>query len=146
MNVSSSRIVCVYLELVRTPYFYLIHTKVTQVHDRFDRYEPKTLRNFMVGLFAVLAEGRPEFLPRLAELDDAEFMKSPQHRRYIAKERDVLYIKSAHLERYSVEFQGYWVGTNVKRTQAGSVARLACQAAGVPCESIRKFPSFASRG
>jgi len=142
---TNSPIVAVYLELVREPYFFLVHARVAAGHDRYDRYEPRTLRDFMLHLFGLLAEGRPEFMKRLAELDDAEFMKSSQHRRYVAKEREVLYIKSEHLERYSVQFLGYWVGTNVKSTQAASVARLACQAADVPCTTIRKFPSFAAR-
>ena len=143
---SKSQIVCVYLELIREPHFFLTHISVAPGLDRYERHEPVNLPDFMLRLFGVLAEDHPDFLERLSNLDDAEFMKSSKHRRYVAKDRDVLYIKSPHLEHHSVPFRGYWVGTNVGSTQVESIAKLACKAADVPCASIRRFPSFAQRG
>lgn len=139
------KILSIYVELVRRPYFFVVHTRVSPTHERYDRHQPPTLRDFMLKLFDVLAEGRPAFMSILSQLDDREFMKSPQHRRYVAKERDILYIKNPHLEHYAVEFRGYWVGTNVSHSQVRSVADLACEAAGVQCASIRKLLSFAAR-
>ena len=106
----------IYLELVKRPYYFVVHSKLSASNERYDRYFPRMLR---------------------------EFMKSPQHRRYVAKERDVLYITNPHLEKNAVEFRGYWVGTNVGHVQVSSVARMACEAANVPCLSIRKLRSFA---
>ena len=133
----------VYLELVKRPYFFVTHSQLSADHERFDRYSPPTLREFMLQLFGILADASPGFMKALAEIDDREFMKSPQHRRYVAKDRDVLYIRSPHLERNAVEFRGYWVGTNVSHSQVDSVARMACKAANVTCASIRKLPSLA---
>ena len=73
----------IYLELVKRPYYFVVHSKLSASNERYDRYFPGTLR---------------------------EFMKSQQHRRYVAKERDVLYITNPHLEKNAVEFRGYWVG------------------------------------
>ena len=141
----SEMIMGIYLELVKRPYFFVVHTRLSTTHERYDKYQPRSLREFTLTLFELLAEERPDFMRTLAELDDREFMKSPQHRRYVAKERDVLYIKNPHLEHFAVEFRGYWVGTNVSHSQVRSVVGLACEAAGVHCASIRQLPSIAPR-
>jgi|GEM_PF-6708546 negative regulator of replication initiation len=134
----------IYVELVRKPYFFLVHSQLELGHARYDRYEPKDLCDFLLKLFEVLSEGHSEFMKSLAEIDDTKFIQGPQHRRYVAKERDLLFIQSPHLEEHSVQFLGYWVGTNNNKTQVASIARLACKAANIPCSTIRKFPSFSS--
>jgi hypothetical protein len=134
----------IYVELVKRPYFFVAHSELSAGHERYDRYVPPTLREFMLQLFGVLADDGTGFMKALAEIDDREFMKSPQHRRYVARNRDVLYIKNPHLEKNAVEFRGYWIGTNVSHSQVASVARMACEAAKVTHASIRKLPSLAS--
>src|SRR6266849_11107689 len=105
----------------------------------YERCTPPTLRDLMLGLFEVLGVGRPSFLRELAELDDGTFMGTRQERRFIAERRNLLYIGSPHLEKHAVEFQGYWVATNIGHKEVGAILRLACEAAGVNCESVAKL-------
>jgi hypothetical protein len=141
---TSSAIAGVYIELVRRPYFFVVHSMVSERHERYDRYAPATLKDFMLTMLEVLSHDRPGFMESLAEIDDREFMKSAQHRRYVAKERELLYIKNPHLVADSARFRGYWIGTNVSHTQVDSFARVACEAAGVKAASIRKLGSLSS--
>ena len=66
-------------------------------------------------------------------------MSTRQERRFIAEHRDLLYIGSPHLEKHAVEFQGYWVATNIGHKEVGAILYPACQAAGVKCESVAKL-------
>jgi len=126
----------VYLGLVVRPYRYVLEWYGSPAITMYERCTPPTLRDLMLGLFEVLGVGRPSFLRELAELDDGTFMGTRQQRRFIAERRDLLYIGSPHLAKYTVKIQDYWLATNIGHKEAGKICRLACKAAGVKHESL----------
>src|SRR5712692_2261433 len=129
----------VYLGLVVRPYRYVLEWYGSPSITMYERRSPPKLQELIVGLFEVLAVGRPSFLRRLAELDDGKFMGTRQERRFIAERRDLLYIGSPHLIKYAVKFQDYWLATNIGHKEVGAICRLACKAAGVKFESLAKL-------
>ena len=136
---SEGKLTVVYLGLVVRPYRFVVERRLSATIVRYERHAPPTLRELMIGLFEILATVRTDFALRLASLDDGRFMGTRQERRFIAERRDLLYIGSPHLERYAVEFQGFWIATNIGHKEVGAISRLACQAAGVRCESVAKL-------
>lgn len=135
---ANGKITAVYVGLIRPPRRFVVHRLVRADLDVFEVYKPRTLHAFVSQLLTVLATTRPDFMSRLAALDDKHFLESKQKmRRYIAEHRDVLYINSDHLtDKNSEQVLGYWVATNIGRKEAGTIASLACEAAGVSRESI----------
>lgn len=137
--ISEGKVTAVYLGLVVRPYRFVVERRLSPTVVRFERHSPSTLRELMLGLFEILAAVRSDFAKRFASLDDGRLMGTRQERRFITERRDLLYIGSTHLEKHAVEFQGYWVATNIGHKEVGAILRLACQAAGVNCESVAKL-------
>ena len=137
---SDGKILAVYVGLIRPPRRFAIHRKVSADRELFEVYKPRTLHEFVSQLLTVLSSTSPEFMSKIAQLDDKQFQESKhKSRRYIAEHRDVLYINSPHLtEKHSEQILGYWVATNIGRKEVGVITGLACQAAGVKRESISK--------
>jgi len=52
-------------------------------------------------------------------------------RRYVADNREHLYINSPHLEKHSRKVQDHWVVTNIGQAEALAIASAAAAAAGV---------------
>jgi hypothetical protein len=131
----------IYGEFVKKPYFVIVHSRLSVIHDRFDRYA-ETLPELMLIVLRLLSEGRPGFMEQVSELDAVDLLASSHRsRRYVAKRVDDLYpAESSHLEPRSVEFSGYWIGTNADKTQARTVVELACKAACLSYASVRKLP------
>jgi len=129
----------VYLGLVVRPYRYVLEWYGSPSIVMYERRSPPTLRELMLGLFDVLDRGRPAFLRQLAALDDGRFMGTRQQRRFIADRRDLLYIGSPHLAKYTTKFHDYWIATNVGHKEVRAICYLACEAADVKCESIGRL-------
>lgn len=139
-------IVAVYGEFVRSPYFVIVHSQPRAGHERFDQYKPGGLAELMLSAVEHITAGRPEILEEMCKLDAADKSKSSNRtRRYIAKSPADLYsAESAHLTSLSTEYKGYWFGTNADKKQTREVIELACRAAGVQYETVRKLPGFNS--
>lgn len=137
---SDGKILAVYVGLIRPPRRFAIHRKVSADRELFEVYKSHTLHEFVSQLLTVLSSTSPEFMSKVAQLDDKQFQESKhKSRRYIAEHRDVLYINSPHLtEKHSEQVLGYWVATNIGRKEVGVITGLACQAAGVKRGSISK--------
>ena len=136
---SADKISAIHLGLVVRPWRYVVERRESPFIVRYDRHSPATLRDLMIGLFELLSEECPDFAKRLATLDDGNFMRTRQQRRFIADHRDLLYIGSPHLQKYAVQFQDYWVATNVGHKEVRAIAYRACEAAGIKCESLSKL-------
>lgn len=137
---SDGKILAVYVGLIRPPRRFAIHRRISFDRELFELYKPRTLHEFVSQLLTALSSTSPDFMSKVAQLDDKQFQDSKhKSRRYIAEHRDVLYINSPHLtERHSEQVLGYWVATNIGRKEVGVIVGLACQAAGVKRESISK--------
>ena len=127
----------VYYEIVRSPYFALIHTKMGVSHERYDQYRssPAGLIEFMLAVVEHIAGGQAEALSKMCELD-AQNKKVSSHRtrRYIAESDDELYAP--------VEYKGFGFSTNADKSQAFAVINLACKAVNVPFITVRKLAPF----
>ena len=137
---NDGKILAVYVGLIRPPRRFAIHRRVSADRELFEVYKPRTLHEFVSQLLTVLSTTRPDFMSKVAQLDDKQFQESKhKSRRYIAEHRDVLYINSPHLtEKHSEQVLGYWIATNIGRKEVSVIIGLACQAASVKRESISK--------
>lgn len=137
-------VVSVYYEFIKRPFYVIVQSHLGAGHERFDRYQPEGLRELVLSVLEHVTGGRKEILDRMCDLDEANKAASAHRtRRYIAKRSEELYpSESSYLKERSVEFSGYWIGTNADKSQASSVINLACRAADVPCETVRKLAAF----
>jgi hypothetical protein len=129
--------VAVYIEVVRKPYFAIVHTRPSDGHERFDQYstKPGGLIEFMLTVVEKVTAGRIDSLDRMCALDQQDMAKSSHRtRRYVARQSPDLFDP--------IEYKDFWFSTNADKGQAFSVIRLACRAQNVPCESVRKFAAF----
>lgn len=138
---NDGKIVAIHIGLVRQPRRFVVQRKALSGRDTFEVFRPRTFRKFIRELLTVLNCSRPNFMPRLAQLDDEQWMRSKHKtRRYVAEQCDHVYINSEHLvEKHTEQMLGYWVATNVGRKEVGVIASLACQAAGVARESVYRL-------
>ena len=136
---SQERIRAIYIGLVVRPWRFVVERQIAPAIVRYDRYSPPTLRKLMISLFDVLSADCHDFAQRLASLDDGSFMSTRQQRRFIAERRDLLYIGSPHLEKHAVQFQNYWIATNVGHKEVRAILYRACDAAGIRSESLSKL-------
>jgi len=139
-------ILAVYGEFVRRPYFVIVHSRPRAGHERFDQYKPDDLTELMLSALEHITAGGEDVLDEMCKLDAADKGKSSHRtRRYIARRQDELYAtESSHLTPLSVEYKGFWLSTNAKKTQTRHVIELACRATGVTYETVRKLPGFKS--
>ncbi|OGA34348.1 MAG: hypothetical protein A3G80_03785 [Betaproteobacteria bacterium RIFCSPLOWO2_12_FULL_62_13b] len=136
---NDGKIHAVHIGLVVRPWRFVVERQIAPTIVRYDRYSPSTLRELMISLFELLNADCHDFAHRLASLDDGNFMGTRQQRRFIAERRDLLYIGSPHLEKHAVQFQDYWVATNVGHKEVRAIAYRACDAAGIKSESLSKL-------
>lgn len=141
---SNKSVVSVYYEFIKRPFYVIVQSHLSAGHERFDRYQPEGLTELVLSVIEHVTAGRKEILDRMCDLDEADKAASAHRsRRYIAKHSEDLYpSESSYLKERSVEFSGYWIGTNVDKIQASSVINLACRAADVPYETVRKLAAF----
>ena len=139
-----TQLIAVYGEFIKKPYYVIVHSCPNEGHHRYDQYKPNRLTELVLSVLLQLTEGTAELLERMCELDESNMAVSAHRsRRYISLNRQELYpVESAHLTTESVEFKGYWIGTNANRTQAREVVELACAAANIPYQSVRKLAAF----
>jgi hypothetical protein len=138
---SRSSIVSVYYEFVKRPFYVVVQSHMRDGHTRFDMYQPERLTELVLSALEHVTAGQRELLDRMCSLDASDkAASSHRSRRYVAKRQVDLYpSESLHLENKSVEYKGYWIGTNADKTQASSIIHLACRAADVPYETVRKL-------
>lgn len=134
-------IVTIYVGLIRQPRRFVVHRKNASGRDTYEVFKPRTLRDFIVQLLTTLNGTGPDFMARLAKIDDDQWMKSKHKtRRYVAEHRDHVYINTERLtDRNTEQVLGYWVATNIGRKEASAFVSLACEAAGVPRESVYRL-------
>jgi hypothetical protein len=141
---SKMSVVSVYYEFIKRPFYVIVHSHMSAGHERFDRYQPKGLTELVLSALEHITAGQKEILEKMCRLDQAD-KKASSHRsrRYIAKHQEELYpSETSYLKEKSVEFNGYWIGTNADKIQASSIINLACRAAGVPYETVRKLAAL----
>lgn len=109
--------------------------------ERFETFQPYNIRRAIEVSFDLVEEYRPGSLDRAAQLDDYEFQNNAQRkRRYIAKEKDVLYIDSPYLAKRAVaSVRQYFVITNVSWGRTYEILRLCCDGAEVPLQPIGRL-------
>ena len=107
----------------------------TQKGWRYKSYEMFSVWNIVDALevsLRLLLIHNPKFLPKFEKLDDKEFMDNPRRkRRYITKEREVLYPQKddQFTKKNSVELFGYWFATNIGTRELRTILETACKAA-----------------
>lgn len=133
-----AKILTIYVGLIRQPRRFVVHRKNAEGRDTYEVIKPRTLREFTRQLLVTLSGTHPDFMGRLAKLDDDQWMKSKHKtRRYVAEHQEHVYINSEHLvHKYTEQLLGYWVATDVGRKETTTLARLACEAAGVRRDSV----------
>jgi hypothetical protein len=99
------------------------------------------LPGFIEGLLRELMEWFPDILERVAAVDDKRFMASPhKSRRYIASDRDILYIASPHLtEKFSRAIGDHWMITNMGRQETYAFLSTIVSASGLKRESLSEI-------
>ncbi len=137
---NNGEILAVYIGLIRSPRRFVIHRKISIDCGVFEVYKPRTLHEFVSQLLSILSSTQPDFMDKIAQLDDKLFQESKHRtRHYIAKNQNDLYPETPEFtEKYSEHVLGYWVATNFSRKEVDTLATLACQAAGVIRASISK--------
>lgn len=140
MSEAQPKIVSLHTGLIRQPYRFAVRKRISPRHVTFDVYRPRTLGDFVYELLSIFSAESPSFMEAIAKIDDNEFMGSKhKSRRYIADQKDLLYIGNPKLaEKYAREQDGYWFITNIGAKETRRFARMAAKAAGVPCGSISK--------
>jgi hypothetical protein len=138
---AEERIVAVHVGLIRRPRRFAVQRKNSAGRDSYEVFIPQTLKEYVVQLLTVLNGVHPDFMARLAQLDDKQWMKSKHKtRRYVAEHRDHVYINTEWLtDQHTEKVLGYWVATNIGRKEAWAIIGLACEAAGVRQESIYRL-------
>lgn len=137
---SSEPIRAIYVGLTVRPYRFVVHRRSSPDVDVYERHAPNGLRVLLFSLFDVLADGKPEFMSALASLDDREFMQTRQERRFVADNRDHLYINSPRLaDKHVARYGEFWIATNIGHKEANRIAGLACEAARVSRLSMSKL-------
>ena len=89
----------------------------------------------------------PKVLTKFEKLDDQEFMDNPKRkRRYISKEREVLYPQKddEFAKKYSAELFGYWFATNIGIRELKTIIETACVAANVGFVTIKQGATIVS--
>ena len=106
--------------------------------ERFEAFRPWEVREALKVALERIEESVPGALSKAAELDDQEFQSNARRkRRYIAENKDLLYLNSPHLtERSSEPVKDHWVVTNIAWRDVPSIIRLVCEAAGVTYEPL----------
>lgn len=104
----------------------------------------ETLKDMLVWLLKHLHEVDTSFLGKLADLDDKEFMRrgprGRRKRRYLAPDRDTLYIQRQSLtDKYSLRIGDFWLATNIGGVEVGQIVKLAAAAAGAELLSPLKI-------
>lgn len=137
---NNGEVLAVYIGLIRSPRRFVIHRKISADCEIFEVYKPRSLHEFVSKMLTALSSTQPDFMGKIAQLDDKLFQKSKHRtRHYIAKNQNDLYPESPKLtEKHSEQVLGYWVATNFSRKEVDTLATLACQAAGVIRSSISK--------
>lgn len=137
---TDGKIVAVFVGLIRPPRRFAIQRRIGANREVFELFKPNSLREFVSQLLIALSSTSPDFMSKLARLDDEQFQRSKhKSRRYIVEHRELLYIGSPHLtEKHSEQVLGFWIATNLGRKEVGAITGLACQAAGVKRESISR--------
>ena len=84
---------------------------------------------------------QPDILEKVAAVDDRRFMASPhKSRRYIVRERDLLYISSPHLtENHSRKVGDHWMITNMGRPETYAFLSAITSASGLKRESFSEL-------
>lgn len=130
---TNKKLLGIYTALFRSPRRFAIHAQCGSRHESYNIYWPKSIKDCLFALFGFLSANNPKFLADLEKLDDTEFLgRKHRSRRYIAKEKDVLYIESPHLtDKYAEKYDQYWLATNIGWKEARTIIRMACKAAGL---------------
>jgi hypothetical protein len=100
-----------------------------------------TYPDLIANLLLHLKEFQPDVLEKAAAIDDERFMSSKhKERRYIARERNLLYINSPHLtEKHSRAVDDHWMITNMGRPETYSLLSTITSASGLKREPFAEL-------
>lgn len=134
----NANIIGVYAAFFRPPRRFAIHRQTGPRQESYEIYRPSTIKDFLFTLLDVLVANNSNFLAKLEKVDDSEWQRRGHRtRRYIAKEKDVLYIAHPKLAtKYAEEYGQYWLATNIGWKEASAIVRSACKAAGIKCRPL----------
>jgi hypothetical protein len=126
------RLIKMHTQLLAKPYrVALRYIDTSGPKEVVELYRYFSYGDLAVGLLTNLAVEDPAFLSKVSQIDDKRFMASPHKtRRYIADQREHLYINSPHLEKHSRKVQEHWVVTNIGRLEVLAIASAAAAATG----------------
>lgn len=132
------KILGVYTALSRPPRRFAIHSQNGFRRETYDIYRSSTVKDCLFSLLGTLSANDPGFLAKLEKLDDSGFLGRKQRtRRYIARDKEVLYIESPHLaEKYAEKYDQYWLATNIGWKEARTIVNMTCKAAGLKYGSL----------
>ena len=99
------------------------------------------LPDLIEKLLLDLKQWQPDILEKVAAEDDKRFMASPhKSRRYIARERELLYIASPHLtDKFSRKVGDHWMITNMGRPETYAFLSAISAASGYKRESFSEL-------
>jgi len=138
---AGSKIIGIYIGLVRRPYRFVIRRRISSRLENFELHHPASLREFVAELLEVFTTESSNFMTALAQLDDKEFMSSKHKtRRYFAESKELLYIGNPKLaDKFAREHSGFWFVTNIGAKEVSHISHMIAQVANVPCQSISKL-------
>ena len=133
-----AKILTIYVGLNSQATRLVVHRHNAEGHDTYEVIKLRNLQELTRKLLVTLSSSHPDFMARLAKLDDDQWRKSKHRtRRYVAQHREHVYINSERLtDKKTEQLLGFWVATNVKRKEASTLSKLACEAAGVHRASV----------
>ena len=100
-----------------------------------------SLPDLIESLLLDVQQFQPDILEKVAQVDDKRFMASPhKSRRYIARERELLYINSPHLtEKHSKRIGDHWMITNMGRPETYAFLSAITGASGLKREAFSEL-------
>lgn len=139
-----THIIAVYGEFVKKPYYVIVHSRISNSHDRFDQYTASNLTELVLDILRILTAAYPGLMHGVCELDAASKTGSSHRKwRYVAKRAEELSSKkSGRLGLKSHKFENCWINAIVHKAQARKVIELACEAAEIPYSTVRKLSAF----
>ena len=100
-----------------------------------------SLPDLIESLLLDLQQFQPDILQKIAAVDDRRFMASPhKSRRYIVRERELLYIASPHLtDKHSRRVGDHWMITNMGRSETYAFLSAITAGSGLKRESLSEL-------
>ncbi len=115
--------------------------KVDFRREIFEVFRPLEIREALKEGLERIEQSIPGSLAKACQLDDEDFQSNKRRkRRYIAEEKDLLYLDNPRLtEKATQPVADFWVITNIAWRDVPNILRLVCRAAGIQYGAISKI-------